>query len=111
MNNVEELLDLTNQNLSNCAVMPSLRAGEERRDVLLPAIERFVGALGQSQVSSNVNCHGKIEVNDRLAAEIFQMVTGKLSNVRRHALCNEASVDLTCKRARSFCRSKTGDLS
>jgi signal transduction histidine kinase len=40
---------------------------------------------------------GKIEVNDRLAAEIFQMVTEGLSNVQRHALCNDASVDLACR--------------
>jgi signal transduction histidine kinase len=33
-------------------------------------------------------------MNDRLAAEIFQMVSEGLSNVRRHAVCNAASVEL-----------------
>jgi len=44
-----------------------------------------------------VNSRGKIEVNDRLAAELFQMITEGLSNVRRHALCDDASVDLACQ--------------
>ena len=99
VNNVEELLELTNQELVELRrYVWGLRAGEERRDVLLPAIERFVGRFTSvTGIRVNVNSHGKIEVNDRLAAEIFQMITEGLSNVRRHALCNEASVDLTCK--------------
>jgi signal transduction histidine kinase len=43
-----------------------------------------------------INTHGKIEINDRLAAELFQMITEGLSNVRRHALCNDAEIDLSC---------------
>ena len=66
--------------------------------MLVAAIERFVRRVTSvTGIRVNVNSHGKIEVNDRLAAEIFQMITEGLSNVRRHALCNEASVDLTCK--------------
>ncbi|HJX89590.1 MAG TPA: histidine kinase [Pyrinomonadaceae bacterium] len=98
VNNVEELLELTNQELVELRrYVWGLRAGEERRDVLLPAIERFVGRFTSvTGIRVNVNSHGKIEINDRLAAEIFQMITEGLSNVRRHALCNEASVDLSC---------------
>src|ERR1051325_8194058 len=40
---------------------------------------------------------GKVEINDRLAAELFQIVAGGLSHVRRHALCNEARVEVACE--------------
>jgi signal transduction histidine kinase len=39
----------------------------------------------------------KIEINDRLSAELFQIVAEGLSNVRRHALCDEAIIHLECK--------------
>ena len=75
-----------------------LRAGEERRDVLLPAIQRFVTRFASvTGIDVIVEARGKIEVNDRLAAELFQIVAEGLSNVRRHALCNEARVEITCE--------------
>jgi signal transduction histidine kinase len=99
LENVQELLDLTSQELVELRrYVWGLRAGEERRDVLLPAIERFVSRFTSvTGIRVDVSARGKIEINDRLAAELFQMVTEGLSNVRRHALCSNAQVDLTCK--------------
>jgi signal transduction histidine kinase len=98
LSNVQELLELTNQELVELRrYVWGLRAGEERRDVLLPAIERFAARFTSvTGINVNVNTRGKIEISDRLASELFQMVTEGLSNVRRHALCNDASVDLAC---------------
>jgi signal transduction histidine kinase len=48
----------------------------------------------------DVKAHGKVVVNDRLAAELFQIVTEGLSNVRRHALCDDACVEITCNEGR-----------
>ena len=102
IDNVEELLELTNQELVELRrYVWGLRAGEERRDVLLPAIERFATRFTSvTGIRVDVNSVGKIEVNDRLAAEVFQMVTEGLSNVRRHALCTDASVNLACHNGR-----------
>lgn len=99
VNNVEELLELTNQELVELRrYVWGLRVGEERRDVLLPAIERFAARFTSvTGIKVDVNSRGKIQVNDRLAAELFQIVTEGLSNIRRHALCNDASVDLSCR--------------
>jgi len=99
LDNVEELLDLTNQELLEMRrYVWGLRAGEERRDVLLPAIQRFVTRFASvTGIDVDVEARGKIEVNDRLAAELFQIVAEGLSNVRRHALCNEARVEITCE--------------
>lgn len=98
LSNVEELLELTYQELADMRrYVWGLRAGEERRDVLLPSIHRYVDRFASvTGINVEVKAHGKIPVNDRLAAEIFQIVAEGLSNVRRHALCNDASVELMC---------------
>ncbi len=102
LDNVEELLNLTNQELIEMRrYVWGLRAGEERRDVLLPAIQRFVTRFASvTGINVDVQAHGKVEVNDRLAAELFQIVAEGLSNVRRHALCNEARVEIACEAGR-----------
>lgn len=99
LDNVEELLNLTHQELIEMRrYVWGLRAGEERRDVLLPAIQRFVTRFASvTGINVDVKARGKVEVNDRLAAELFQIVAEGLSNVRRHALCNEARVEIACE--------------
>ena len=96
LQNAEELLTLTNQELIELRrYVWGLRAGEERRDVLLPAVQRFVSRFASvTGINVEVTAPAKIEINDRLAAELFQMVAEGLSNVRRHALCDEAKVNL-----------------
>jgi len=86
--------------------------------VLLPAIQRFVTRFASvTGIKVDVKASGKIQVNDRLAAELFQIIAEGLSNVRRHALCDEARVELNCEAGRVFLRIKNprpdgnGDLS
>lgn len=100
--NVEELLELTNQELVEMRLYVwGLKASEDRRDVLLPAIHRFVTRFASvTGIHVDVMTRGKVEVNDRLAAELFQIVAEGLSNVRRHALCNEARVEIDCEPGR-----------
>jgi signal transduction histidine kinase len=116
--NVEELLELTNQELVEMrSYVRGLQAAEDRRDVLLPAINRFVTRFASvTGIHVDVKTHGKVEVNDRLAAELFQIVAEGLSNVRRHALCNEAGVEIACDGGKLMLQIKnrrpgrTGDL-
>jgi signal transduction histidine kinase len=98
LNDVKELLELTNQELAEMRrYVWGLRAAEERHDVLLPAIERYAARFfSVTGINVEVKAQGKVAVNDRLAAELFQIVTEGLSNVRRHALCDEARVEITC---------------
>jgi signal transduction histidine kinase len=98
LDNVEELLELTKQELVEMRrYVWGLRAGEDRRDVLLPAIQRFITRFASvTGINVDLKASGNIEVNDRLAAELFQIVAEGLSNVRRHALCNEARVEIAC---------------
>jgi signal transduction histidine kinase len=96
---VQELLELTNHELAELRHFVSgLRANEERTDVLLPAIERYAERFSLvTGIKVDVAAHGKVKVNDRLAAELFQIVAEGLSNVRRHAFCRDARVEIECK--------------
>ncbi len=97
--NVQELLELTNHELAELRrFVWGLRANEERMDVLLPAIERYAERFSLvTGIKVDVAAHGKVKVNDRLAAELFQIVAEGLSNVRRHAFCRDARVEISCK--------------
>jgi len=97
--NVQELLELTNHELAELRrFVWGLRAGEERMDILLPAIERYAGRFSMvTGIKVDVEAYGKVKVNDRLAAELFQIVAEGLSNIRRHAFCRDARVEISCK--------------
>jgi signal transduction histidine kinase len=96
---IHELLELTNQELAELRqFVYGLRAGDGRMDVLLPAIERFAERFSLvTGIKVDVEAHGKVKVNDRLAAELFQIVAEGLSNVRRHAFCRDARVEISCR--------------
>jgi signal transduction histidine kinase len=96
---VQELLELTNQELAELRrFVRGLRAGEEKMDVLLPAIERYAQRFSLvTGIQVDVEARGNVKVNDRLAAELFQIVAEGLSNVRRHAFCRDARVEISCK--------------
>ena len=98
-NDIHELLELTNHELAELRrFVWGLRAGEGRLDVLLPAIERYAERFSLvTGIKVDVEARGKVKVNDRLAAELFQIVAEGLSNVRRHAFCREARVEISCK--------------
>ena len=97
--NVEELLDLTNQELAEMRrYVWGLRANDERRGVLLPSIHRYTARFtAVTGIKVHLEVDDKFEINDRLSAELFQIVAEGLSNVRRHALCDEAIIHLECK--------------
>src|SRR5688572_27195269 len=97
--NVQELLELTKHELAELRrFVWGLKAGEERMDVLLPAIERYAERFSLvTGINVDVESHGKVKVNDRLAAELFQIVAEGLSNVRRHAFCRDVRVEISCK--------------
>jgi signal transduction histidine kinase len=97
--NVQELLELTNHELAELRrFVWGLRASEERADALLPAIERYAERFSRvTGIKVDVEAFGKVKVNDRLAAELFQIVAEGLSNIRRHAFCRDARVEISCK--------------
>ena len=97
--NVQELLELTNHELAELRLFVSgLKSSEERADILLPAIQRYAERFSVvTGIKVDVEAFGKVKVNDRLAAELFQIVAEGLSNIRRHAFCRDARVEISCK--------------
>jgi signal transduction histidine kinase len=63
--------------------------------VLLPAVRRFVATFTEvTHIAVQVEAAPDLCINDRLAAEVFQMVVEGLSNVRRHTHATCASIGL-----------------
>jgi signal transduction histidine kinase len=64
---------------------------------LLPAVQRFTKKFAEATgIAVHVEATTALPVQDRLAAEVFQMVAEGLSNVRRHTRSAQAIVTLTC---------------
>ena len=98
LHDVKRVMELTNQELAELRrYVWGLRGGEEPLDALLPAIQRYAERFSSvTGINVKVKANGKVEVNGRLAAELFQIVTEGLNNVRRHAQCDDALVEIEC---------------
>jgi signal transduction histidine kinase len=69
----------------------------ERVNVLTSAVERHAKQLGELYgIRVDVSIADHVNVNDRLAAELFQIVREGLSNIRRHTASTEARISMTC---------------
>jgi signal transduction histidine kinase len=78
--------------------MRGLKRPGEREGILLPSVRRFAATFTETTgIGVQVKAAGDMRVNDRLAAEVFQMVTEGLSNVRRHTHAMQASIVLACR--------------
>jgi signal transduction histidine kinase len=67
----------------------------ERVNVLASAVERHAKQLGELYgIKVDISIAGNINPNDRLAAEIFQIVREGLSNIRRHTASPEARISM-----------------
>src|SRR6185369_8365289 len=86
---LHELLNLTSQELVELRrYVSELRTGEARSAVLIPAIQRYAERFSSvTGIQVDVAAEGKINLTDKLAGELFQIVTEGLSNIRRHAFC------------------------
>jgi signal transduction histidine kinase len=75
--------------------MRGLQTPGERESILVPAVRRFAATFTETTgIDVHIKTVGDLRVNDRLAAEVFQMVTEGLSNVRRHTHAMQARVVL-----------------
>ena len=72
-----------------------LKASERHDTMLLPAIRRFASKFSAATgITVDVKATNHIGIKDRLAAEIFQMVTEGFSNIRRHTHSPRAEAEL-----------------
>jgi signal transduction histidine kinase len=81
-----------------------------RESVLLAAVRRFVATFTEAtHIAVQVEAASNLYINDRLAAEAFQMVVEGLSNVRRHTHATHASIGLACQDERLIVRIANDD--
>ncbi len=98
--NVAEELDrlfrLANDGIADLrGYVSGLKQGGERGDSLQASINRFTKKFSQATgINVDFEAKGDFRCNDRLGAEVFQMVAEGLSNIRRHTHAANASVEL-----------------
>jgi signal transduction histidine kinase len=77
--------------------MVELSAEVKHNAQFLPAVrrltEKFAATTG---IAVEVKTSKDIHLNDKLAAEAFQMIAEGLSNIRRHTAASEAIIEIDC---------------
>jgi signal transduction histidine kinase len=95
---IERLMALTNEGIADLRhYMGGLRGGSGPAGSLLLAVQRFANKFAEATgIAVDVEAQTDMHLNDRLAAEVFQMVAEGLSNVRRHTRSVQATIRLAC---------------
>jgi signal transduction histidine kinase len=74
----------------------TLKNHVEHEESLVPSIRRFAEKFTiATGITISINTAPDLAINDRLAAELFQMVAEALSNIRRHTQATHAEISLT----------------
>jgi signal transduction histidine kinase len=64
----------------------------------LTAVRRFTEKFEEaSGIPVELKVEGQVKLNDRLAAEVFQLIAEGLSNIRRHAGATRAALVIACR--------------
>jgi signal transduction histidine kinase len=94
---LQRLLDLANTKIEELRrYTRGLKDTEEQVGRLLPAIRRFADNFSKTTgIAVQIEAGEDLDLNDQLAAELFQMVTEGLSNILRHTQATRASITLT----------------
>jgi len=72
-----------------------LASSGEHENILVPSVRRFAATFAETTgIAVQVEAAGDMCLNDRLSAEVFQMVTEGLSNIRRHTHAMQARIVL-----------------
>ncbi|HEY8562285.1 MAG TPA: histidine kinase [Pyrinomonadaceae bacterium] len=71
--------------------------GKDKGVVLVSAIRQQAKKISEFYgIKIDVEATDEIHINDRLSAEIFQIVTEGLSNIKRHTQSKEAAIKISC---------------
>jgi signal transduction histidine kinase len=91
---IKRLVEQITNTIANLrSYMRGLKSPGEHENILLPSVRRFVETFAETTgIAVHVEAAGDMHLNDRLAAEVFQMMTEGLSNIRRHTHAMQASI-------------------
>jgi len=95
-NDIEQLIAITDQGIGALrGYIHQLPGLGERDSVLLAAVRRFVATFtAATHIAVRIEAAADLYINDRLAAEVFQMIVEGLSNIRRHTCAEFTSIEL-----------------
>jgi signal transduction histidine kinase len=96
VNDLQRLLDLTNNKIDELRrYTRGLKDKGEHIGALLPAVRRFAANFSETTgIPVQIEASEDLDLNDQLAAEVFQMVTEGLSNILRHTQATRAFITL-----------------
>jgi signal transduction histidine kinase len=78
-----------------------LRDAGESEGGLTSSVRRFASKFTQAtNIVVQVRADGDIDLDDRLAAEMFQIIVEGLSNIRRHTQSARACIGMECSDSR-----------
>jgi signal transduction histidine kinase len=95
---IARLIEMTDGGIADLRrYVRGLKETGEPEVSILTSVRRFAGNYAEATgIDVRVEADQKIQINDRLAAEIFQMIAEGLSNIRRHTHARQAVVKLAC---------------
>jgi signal transduction histidine kinase len=95
-NDIAQLIAITDQEIGALRdYVHRLPGGGKRESVLLAAVRRFAVTFTEAtRIAVQVEAEPDLYINDRLVAEVFQMIVEGLSNIRRHTEAACASIGL-----------------
>jgi signal transduction histidine kinase len=96
---IERLIEMTRVAIADLrSYVSDLKQPGEPGGNLLPSVRRYAGKFAEATgIAVEVRAESDVQVNDRLAAETFQMITEGLSNIRRHTDAKKAAIGLECR--------------
>lgn len=96
---IERVIELTSAGIAELrGYVGGLKDGAEYQGGLILAIQRFARKFTEATgIVVHVEAETTVQVSDRLAAEVFQMVAEGLSNVQRHTDSAWATIRLACR--------------
>ncbi len=95
---VKHLIKLTDLGIDDLRnYVRGLKQSGGNQGGLLPSIRRFASKFSAATaIEVSVESKSEILLNDRLSAEVFQMVAEALSNIRRHTRSRRADMTIEC---------------
>jgi signal transduction histidine kinase len=103
---IERLFESTAEEVNGLrGFVRGLKDAEGRRDDLVSAVRRFAAQFADDyNIEVRVVCDERLNVNDRLAAEVIRFVHEGLSNVRKHTRAAHVTLRIGCAERNCFVR-------
>jgi signal transduction histidine kinase len=104
VDDIERLFQITVDEIQGMrGFVRGLKDTNIRRDDFLSSVRRFARQFTDHfDIDVKIECNSEININDRLAAEVIQMIYEGLSNIRKHTQAATSRINLDCNETTLF---------